>query len=177
MDIRHDKAVKYYKLAQHQASLFSKDPSSKVGAILLAPGSLQILSLGYNGMPRDINESVVKRWERPIKYKYVEHAERNAVYNACRHGTPLEGSIAVVTMYPCCDCARALIQSGCKMVVTTTPDWNHPRWGDDFNISHEMFEEAGVRVKLLEKIDLETKNINMNNGSPTQSSGSHPRED
>jgi dCMP deaminase len=165
MEFRRDKAIKYYKLAEHQAALFSKDPNRKVGAILLAPGSLQILSLGYNGMPRNVNEQNHQRWTRPIKYKYVEHAERNAVYNACRHGTPLEGCIAVVTMFPCCDCARALIQAGCKRIVTLTPDWTHPRWGDDFKISKIMFEEAGVDIQLLEKIDLETSPVTCEHGT------------
>ena len=152
--MRRDKAIKYFKLAKYQAEIFSKDPNQKVGAILLAPESLQILSLGYNGMPRNIDESKGERWARPIKYKYVEHAERNAVYNACRHGTPLEGSIAVVTLFPCCDCARALLQSGVTMVVSETPDFSHPRWGEDFKISMEMFQEAGIELVMLNKDQL-----------------------
>jgi len=152
--MRRDKAIKYFKLAQHQADLFSKDPSTKVGAIILAPESLQILSLGFNGMPRKIDESISERWERPIKYKFVEHAERNAIYNACRHGTPLEGSIAVITMYPCCDCTRALIQSGIKLIVSKIPDYEHHRWGEDFKISYEMFEEAGVDQMFLENNEI-----------------------
>ena len=99
-------------------------------------------------MPRKIDEKI-DRWQRPLKYKYVEHAERNAVYNAVRHGTPLEGSIAVVTMFPCCDCARALIQVGVSNIVTTTPNLEHPRWGDDFKISMEMFQEANVDVTYV----------------------------
>lgn len=152
--MRHDKAIKYFKFAQYQAELFSKDPSKKVGAVILAPESMQMLSLGYNGMPRKVREDKMHRWERPLKYKYVEHAERNALYNAVRHGTALEGSIAVVSMYPCCDCARGLIQSGIKMIITKDPQWNHERWGEDFRISKEMFEEAGIDVVLLTDADL-----------------------
>ncbi len=145
-----DKAEKYFKLAKYQAQLFSKDPVCKVGAILLAPNSYQILSMGYNGLPRKIEETP-ERWERPLKYKYVEHAERNAIYNASRHGTPLEGAIAVITKFPCCDCARALIQSGITHIVTESPDFNHPRWGEDFKISQEMFKEVNIEII---KIDL-----------------------
>lgn len=148
--IRLDKAKQYLQLAQNQADIFSKDPSTKVGAILLAPESLQILSLGYNGMPRGIDETIASRWERPIKYKLVEHAERNALYNACRHGTPIEGAIAVVTMFPCADCARALIQSGVQCVVTKQPDMSCNRWGEDFQISTSLFDEAGVECILIE---------------------------
>lgn len=154
LPIRRDKAIKYYKLAHHQASLFSKDPHTKVGALLLAPHSLQVLSMGYNGMPRSVDETVACRWERPIKYKYVEHAERNALYNACRHGTPVNGSIAIITMFPCCDCARALIQSGVKCIVTSKPDYDHPVWGADFAVSSEMFSEVGMSVMLLNECEL-----------------------
>lgn len=147
--MRRDKALKYFQLAKYQAELFSKDPSTKVGCIILAPDSLQVLSCGYNGFPRNINETDKSRWERPIKLKWCEHSERNALYNACRSGTKLEGSVAVITMYPCCDCARGLIQSGIKTIVTETPDFEHTRWGDDFKISKEMFEEAGIHMILL----------------------------
>jgi dCMP deaminase len=149
--IRKDKAKQYFKLAQVQADIFSKDPSTKVGAILLAPDSLQVLSLGYNGMPRGILETVEQRWERPIKYRYVEHAERNALYNACRHGTPIEGAIAVVTLFPCTDCTRALIQSGVKCIVTQKPDLTCQRWGEDFTISMEMIQETNMECIYVDE--------------------------
>ena len=140
-----DKAKKYMELARTTAQLFSKDQSTKVGCIILAPDSLQQLSQGYNGMPRGIDEkNDMWKWERPIKYKYVEHAERNAIYNAARRGTPLEKSIAVVTHFPCTDCARALIQSGINAVVTVQPDFSNERWGEDWQVSINMFEEASV---------------------------------
>lgn len=144
-----DKAKKYFGLVRHMADTFSKDPHTKVGCLLLAPDSLQILSLGYNGFPRGVNEKDEKRWERPEKYYYVEHSERNCLYNACRSGVNTNGSIAVVTLYPCSDCCRALIQSGIKTVITIAPDFSNERWGEDFKRSELMFAEAGVRVFVL----------------------------
>jgi dCMP deaminase len=82
--------------------------------------------------------------------KWCEHSERNALYNACRSGTALENAIAVVTFFPCADCARGLIQSGIKTIVTTQPDLSNPRWGDDFKISMEMFKEVGINMILLD---------------------------
>lgn len=155
--MRQDKAVKYLQLARHFAELFSKDPSTKVGAIFLAPESLQVLTMGYNGMPRGIDEKKMHRWERPQKYKYVTHAEQNCIANACRHGTPLEGCIAVVTMFPCCDCARSLIQAGVKTLVTETPNWSCERWGSDFKTSLEMFQEVGTKLMLIPQSDLQSK--------------------
>lgn len=142
------KLSKYYKLAKYMAELFSKDPSTKVGAIILNPESHQILSTGYNGMPRKVDESIVQRWTRPAKYKFVEHAERNALYNAGRCGTSVAGAIAIVTHYPCHDCARGLIQSGIKTVVTTSPP-DDPNWNESWGISKMLFEEVGVEVILL----------------------------
>lgn len=153
--MRTDKALKYYRLACTLAQEFSKDPSTQVAAIFLAPDSLQVLSLGYNGMPRGVHEDRPERWERPIKYHFVEHAERNALYNACRRGTPLEGAICVVTMFPCTDCARALIQSGIRSLIAPRPDVNHPRWGEPFRIALEMFQEVGMEIVLLDPSTLE----------------------
>lgn len=152
--MRRDKAIQYFKLAKYQAQLFSKDPNKKVGCIILAPESLQILSCGYNGLPRNINESVSERWQRPLKLKWCEHSERNALYNACRSGTALENAIAVVTFYPCADCARGLIQSGIKTIVTLKPDFEHERWGEDFKISQEMFGEVGMNMIILDDVEV-----------------------
>lgn len=147
--IRRDKAEKYLQLAEFQANLFSKDPSTKVGALFLAPNSLQVLTQGYNGFSRKIDETIPERWERPKKLIYVAHAEANGVANACRHGTPLEGSIAVVTMFPCTTCAKLMIQSGVCCVVTKEPDMSCPRWGEEFRYSLEMFNEAGVEIMYV----------------------------
>lgn len=156
--IRKDKAIKYYKLVKYMAELFSKDPSTKVGALFLYPDTLQIISLGYNGFPRGVCELGSEKWERPLKYKYVEHAERNAIYNSSFNGVSLKNSICVVTLFPCADCARGIIQSGVKMVVSKVLDFNDEksaRWKDDWEISMNMFNEAGVSMMFLNDNDLQ----------------------
>jgi dCMP deaminase len=147
--IRRDKAVKYYKLARYQANLFSKDPSTKVGALFLAPKSFEILTMGYNGMPRGVNEARPERWQRPIKYKYIEHAERNALFNANRRGVAMDGSIAVVCLFPCADCARGMIQSGVQALVTMAPNLDDNRWDESFEVARELLEEAGIHLIIL----------------------------
>lgn len=156
MTMRRDKAINFYKLTRFTADLFSKDPSRKVGCILLKPDSLQVLSLGYNGFPRGIDETDSERWKRPTKYHYCQHAETNSLCNACRSGTSTENSIAIVTLYPCCACCRSLIQAGIKTVVTLPPDFNDPNWGEEFKISKIMFEEAGVEVMFLTEQEVST---------------------
>lgn len=149
-----EKELKFLKLAKIQADLFSKDPRTKVGCIIIAPNSLQILSCGYNGLPRNIAENITERWKYPLKAYYCEHAERNCLYNACRSGVKLENGIAIVSLYPCHDCARGLIQSGIKTIVTFEPDFEDERWGESFKISKLLFNEATINVKLYNKDDL-----------------------
>lgn len=144
-----EKAKKYLKLARYQAELFSKDPSTKVAAILLSHDAHVILSTGYNGIPRKMNDTMVERWQRPTKYTYCVHAECNAVCNAARAGMSLDNSIAVITLFPCCDCAKMLIQSGVSTIIAPEPDFNMPRWGEQFLLSSKMFKEVGMNMILF----------------------------
>jgi len=143
-----DKASKFLKLAGFQADLFSKDPSTKVCAFFIAPESLQILSTGYNGFCRGIEESN-QRWERPEKYKYVVHAEANGIFNACRNGVSLKDSICIITLFPCSNCTKGLIQVGVKEIITKEPDFEHDRWGEDFKYSLEMIKEVGIELNYI----------------------------
>ena len=131
----------------HTIAKRSKDPSTQLGAVIVGPDH-EIRSTGYNCFPRGIDDEVPERYERPEEYKWVEHAERNAIYNAARMGTPLKDCIIYVPWFPCTDCARAIIQVGIVEVViedTEVPD----RWREDFTRSLQMFSEAGVNVRRL----------------------------
>ena len=157
--ITKEKAIKYYKLTVSMAELFSKDESTKVGSLFLYPKTMQILSMGYNGLPRGIDETIKERWERPLKYKLTEHAERNAIYNAAQSGTSLKDSIWVVSMFPCADCARGIIQSGCKMLISLKLEDSGSkerieRWKKDWEISLMMLKESGLNIIFLSKDDL-----------------------
>jgi dCMP deaminase len=147
-DVKKSKKLeKYMALANFKAEIFSKDPSAKVCALILAPDSMQELSSGFNGPPRKINDEIPERWERPAKYFWVEHAERNAIYNASRRGTPLEKSIMVVNKFPCADCARAIIQVGVVQLYTVRPDpIGAPQWAESWDASQTMLNEAGIDV-------------------------------
>ena len=124
---------------------WSEDNSTKVGCVIVDEKSQTLLSQGWNGLPRGTRLTERRLNERPYKYRWFEHAERNAIYNAARNGIIIEGASMFVQFYPCTDCARAIIQSGITRLYTVAPDLKHPRWGDDFTISHEMFCEAEER--------------------------------
>ena len=142
------KKQKYMSMALHFANEFSKDKSTKVGCIFLDPNTLFILTSSYNGLPFNIEE-LDQRWERPTKYKYVCHAEMNAVCAAARNGTCLSGCIAVITLFPCSTCTKMLIQAGISAIITKEPDFLNDRWGDDFKVSYEMLAEAGIHVSYI----------------------------
>jgi len=124
---------------------WSKDTSTQVGAVIV-DNENTILSVGYNGFPRGVDDSIEERFERPQKYMYTEHAERNAIYNAVRDGLQLKGAKIYIPWCSCSDCARAIIQSGIKTVVMREPDYDVPKWGEHFKIAIEMYNESGVKV-------------------------------
>ena len=126
---------------------WSKDPSTKTGAVIVGPDK-EIRATGYNGPVRGVKDDVAERLERPIKYDFFEHAERNALYNACLTGTSVKGCVMYATHTPCVDCARAIIQAGIKTVITNkiVIDDSTPKntWRDKIVFSKQMFEEAGI---------------------------------
>lgn len=129
-------------------SSWSKDRSRKCGAVIVDHRE-SVVSLGWNGFPRGINDNVDERHERPAKYQWTEHAERNAIYGAASRGHSVQGCTMYVSWYPCADCARAIIQSGIGFLVCVEPDWNDPRWASDFAVVKTMFDEAVVEVDFV----------------------------
>jgi dCMP deaminase len=140
--------INYFLGIAEQVKLKSKDQSTQIGAVIVGKDK-EIRSTGYNSFPRGLDDNKPERQERPIKYFYFEHAERNAIYNAARVGIPLDGSTIYLTSgLPCSDCARAIINSGikrvyCKSVCTTK---NKEKWVESQEIAHKMLEECGVEV-------------------------------
>lgn len=149
---------RYHIGAAMHAATKSKDPSTKVGCVLVGPDN-EPLSTGFNGFARGIRETDPHhrddrtkldedRWARPEKYRYVVHAERNAIYNAARHGASLKGATAYLNYKPCCcdGCANALIQVG--VVAVVGPDIPFPGVGDggkyDTQTGMALLHEARV---------------------------------
>lgn len=135
---------RFMELAKH-VSTWSKDTNTKLGAVIV-DDEHTILSIGYNGLCRGAEDNIQERYERPQKYLYTEHAERNAIYNAVRSGVSLKGSTIYVPMFPCVDCARGIINSGIKKIVSYEPNFNDERWGESFKVSYEMLKECGVKI-------------------------------
>jgi dCMP deaminase len=138
---------RFISLALHIQE-WSKDPSTKVGCVIVGPSN-EIRSIGYNGFPRGIDDNDVERYDRPAKYLWTEHAERNAIYNAVRVGIPLHGCRMYLPWFPCAACARAIIQSGLIELVAYEPDFGHEKWGQDFRVATTLLDEARVAVRFI----------------------------
>ena len=120
-------------------STWSKDPSTQVGAVIV-DDERRIVSLGYNGFPKNICDN--KRLDiRETKYKMVVHAECNAILFANMQPVT-EYTIYTYPFMPCPKCASMIIQTGISRVVSYENE--NQRWADDFALSREMFKEAGV---------------------------------
>lgn len=145
--MRSDKALQFMKVAESFADM-SKD-TTKVGCVILDSETNSILSAGLNGMPREIDENIKERWNRPQKYSFISHAEANSVAQAALNGIPLRGSTCVVNYFPCSECAKLLIQSGIKTIVTKEADMESEKWGESFRYSKIMFSEAGLDIQYV----------------------------
>jgi len=138
--------LRYINLAKEVAK-WSKDPSRKIGAVIV--GNMgQIISQGFNGLPRGI-EDLTERYEnREEKYRFTVHAEANAIYNAIHNGSSCSNSTIYITGLPAChECAKAIIQVGIRRVVMDTPPIDN--WKESAELSLRMFSESGIQVTFI----------------------------
>ena len=125
----------------------SKDPNTQVGACIVSQDNI-IISTGYNGMPKGCSDDIFP-WDREgqqdmTKYPYVVHAELNAILNA--NGRDLRGSRIYVALFPCNECAKAIIQAGVKEVLYLSD-----KYADSMSTlaSKRMMASAGVKFTQL----------------------------
>ncbi len=145
LTLSNDWDQRYMDLAIQIAG-WSKDPSKQCGAVCVGNNG-QILSQGYNGFPRGVTDSEERLHHRETKYKFIVHAEQNAIYNATLNGSCLEGSTMYVYGLPICnDCCKGIIQVGIKKVVMPKLGDIPPKWQESWQYSETMFNEAGVEI-------------------------------
>jgi dCMP deaminase len=163
-------ALLYLKKAYEYAAEHSTDPSTQNGAIILGEVSkepprihpeskyiqeyipvIDVIGIGANHFPRGVQEKP-ERWERPAKYSWVEHAERNAVFDAAKRGNKTDGAIMICPWFACHDCGRAIIQAGIKEVIGHDSPLHktQPGWEKSIEIADTMFREAGVKFSRIE---------------------------
>ena len=150
----------YFMSLAHLSAVRSKDPSTQVGADIVDSNN-RVVGLGYNGFPRGCDDNKFP-WEREgeyldTKYAYVVHAELNAILNANKL---IENCRLYVSLFPCNECSKAIIQSGIKEIIYESDKYKDL---DQFKASKKMLEAAGVKLRQLDyEIDLNIK-INKKN--------------
>lgn len=143
----------YFMGVAKLSSLRSKDPHTKVGACIVNQKN-RIIGIGYNGFPYGCDDSLYPwtndKTKDPLdtKYPYVVHAEPNAILNSTSN---LEGATLYVTLFPCNECAKLIIQSGIKKIV-----YMSDIYADTFSTkaSKKMFDSANVKYEMLDSIEV-----------------------
>lgn len=137
------------------SAMRSKDPHTQVGCCIVSEDH-KILSMGYNGLPRGCSDDDFP-WKRegpPLenKYFYTTHSELNAILNY--RGGSLEGATLYVTLFPCNECAKAIIQAGIRTVI-----YDSDKYADTPSViaSKRMFDAAGVRYYKYNRTNREMK--------------------
>jgi len=138
----------YFMGLAHLSKMRSKDPNTQVGAVIVSPEN-RIVGIGYNGMPQGCSDLDFP-WNRDggvydSKYAYVVHAELNAILNSKQN---LNDCSIYVSLFPCNECAKAIIQSGIKHVIYESDKYKDT---EATQASKRMFAAAGVELRQLEK--------------------------
>ena len=134
---------RFLRIANEVAG-WSKDPGTKVGAVLVA--DKRIIATGYNGFPHGIEDSLERYANREVKIAYTVHAEVNAILNAAKNGSTTAGSTLYVTFPPCVSCASAVIQAGVSRVVRPDLSTSPERWRASFHEGRNLLLEAGIKI-------------------------------
>lgn len=138
---------RFIKLA-HEVADWSKDPSTKVGCVLVK--DKKVLSLGYNGFPKGISDSFDRLMNREQKYEMTVHAEVNAITTAALHGVSTDGATAYITFNPCSRCAAVLINAGIGSIYVSTKNDIPTRWLENFILASKLLAEAGVEYQTID---------------------------
>lgn len=140
----------YFMRHVYLAASKSKDASTHIGAVLVREN--RVIGEGFNGICRGVIDAFPHRDERPEKYFWYEHGERNSIYNCAYHGIATKDSVMYTNDVPCADCARAAIQAGIVEIVLHR-QWHElgmgEKWKENARRSLEMFEEAGIKIRYF----------------------------
>lgn len=143
----------YFMRHVYLAASKSKDPRTKIGAVLVKDGI--IISEGFNGFPRGVEDSESRYNNRTIKWDYIVHGEHNAILNTCRHGIKTLDSTLYTQGIPCNECSKAIIQAGIKEIVIHK-QWpnllSSEKWVEAVRMSKIMLGEANITLRQLDSV-------------------------
>ena len=142
-----DKWDKRFIQMAKEVSHWSKDPSTKVGAVAVI--DRRIVATGYNGFPIGIEDNNLD--DREHKYSNTVHAEKNLIYNACRHGVSLVDTTIYVWGLPVCgECWKGLVQVGIKKIIMPEINKVNERWQNSCNCGYLGMRAVGIQVSMYD---------------------------
>lgn len=138
--------IRFLELARH-VSQWSRDQSTKTGAVIVSDRK-RVVSIAFNGFPRGVDDEPERYEDRETKYKFISHAERNALDNA---ECSIVGATLYATHFPCVECAKSIVQRGIARVVVngSIDDDFWMRWGNSCLDAKVIMEEGGVSVEMV----------------------------
>ncbi len=158
-ELHHISWDQYFISISYLVAMRSKDPSTKIGCVIVGPDH-EILTTGYNGLPRGIEDKIERYQNKAYKYMSINHAEENAILNAVRIGTALKGCSLYTQWLPCSSCAKLIIQAGIEQVIyhehfpgniglDRLDMFNNlnERWQESMQLSRALMEEAGLTIR------------------------------
>jgi len=154
----------YFITIAYLISMKSKDPSTRVGAVIVGEDN-EIISTGYNGLPRNINDKFERYNNKEYKYLSSNHAEENAILHCAKNGIKTKNCRIYTPWIPCSRCSKSIIQVGIKEVIY---DHNFPgnnsshqneHWKNSIKISKEILTEAGIKIKKFSGKLIEIKGL------------------
>ena len=143
---------RFLRIAE-EVRTWSRDPGTKVGCVLVL--DKRIISVGFNGFPQNLSDSLELYQDRDYKLAVTVHSEANAILNAAKNGAKTQGATAYVTFPPCSQCAAALIQAGVERVVCPDPAQAPERWRANFRLGNQMLYNSGVKLLYYSRDDLQ----------------------
>ena len=138
----------YFMTLAYLVSMKSKDPSTRVGAVIVGKDN-EIISTGYNGLPRNVKDKIDRYVNKDYKYLSSNHAEENAILHCARNGVSSKNCSIYTPWIPCSRCAKSIIQAGISEVIY---DENFP--GNDINNQNEVWKQS---IEVSNEILLEAK--------------------
>lgn len=148
----------FLRMALECASM-SKDPNTRVGAVLVGPDK-ELISSGFNGFPRGIIDTSERLADREMKNRLMVHAEMNAILNAARIGTPTNACTLYIACTddsgliwagpPCTRCTVEIIQAGVSEIVAFRPKPIASKWHADLAFARGLIQEKGISYRELE---------------------------
>lgn len=145
------KIIEGLREAYAEAPKRSADPRTQTTAVLFSDEGDVILT-GFNApVAAGLLDKDPARLVSPEKYFWIEHSERALLQEAAKKGVATDKKSMGCSLFPCVDCARAIVGTGIKTLVTPTPDFSDVRWGEEFRRALETLDAGGVEVVLIDK--------------------------